>query len=64
MQVNSAGKNDISNLVKKTELSKNELNQLSKNVKAISTKALAKDFINKFSVFNRAKYFSWGIFQY
>ena len=58
-----ASKNDIANFVKKTDLNKNELNQLSKNVKAISTKGLTKDLINKFSIFNGAKYFSSGVFQ-
>ena len=42
---------------------KNELNNLSKNVRAISTKGLTKDLINKFSNLNGAKYFSIGIFQ-
>ena len=34
-----------------------------KKVKAISTKGLTKDLINKFSIFNGAKYSSSGIFQ-
>ena len=34
-----------------------------KNLKAISTKGLTKDLINKFSIINGAKYFSLGIFQ-
>ena len=34
-----------------------------KKVKAISTKGLAKDLINKFRVLNEAKYFSLGIYQ-
>ena len=34
-----------------------------KKVKAISTKGLAKDLIDKFSILNGAKYFSSGIFQ-
>ena len=42
---------------------KNELNNLSKKVRAISTKGLTKDLINKFSNLNGAKYFSIGIFQ-
>ena len=33
-----------------------------KIVKAISTKGLTKDLINKFSILNGAKYFSLGIF--
>ena len=32
--------------------------------KEISRKVLTKDLINKFSIFNGAKYFSSGIFQY
>ena len=34
-----------------------------KKVKTISTKGLAKDLIDKFSILNGAKYFSSGIFQ-
>ena len=34
-----------------------------KKVKAISTKRLTKDFIDKFSILNRAKYFCSGIFE-
>ena len=34
-----------------------------KKVKAISTNGLAKDLINKFSIFNGAKYISFRIFQ-
>ena len=41
----------------------NELNELSKKVKAILTKGLTKDLINKFSILNGAKYFSSRIFQ-
>ena len=44
-------------------MNKNELNKLSKQVKAISTKRLTKDLINKFSILNGAKYFSLEIFQ-
>ena len=62
-QANLAGKNGIANLVKKTDLNKNELNELSKKVKAIPTKVLTKDLINKFSILYGAKYFSSGIFQ-
>ena len=32
-------------------------------VKAVSSKVLTKDLINKFSILNGAKYFSSGIFQ-
>ena len=34
-----------------------------KKVKAILTKGLAKDLIDKFSILNGSKYFSSGIFQ-
>ena len=34
-----------------------------KKVKAISTKGLTKYLINKFSILNGVKYFSFGIFQ-
>ena len=34
-----------------------------KKVKAISTKGLTKDLINKFSILNGAKYFFSGIYQ-
>ena len=67
-----ASKSDIANFVKNTDFdnklkdvtsNKNELNELSKKVRAISTNGLTKDFINKFSILNGAKYFSSGIFQ-
>ena len=48
-QASLVRKNDISNFVKKTNLNKNELNELSEKVKAISTKRLTN--------------FSSGIFQ-
>ena len=41
----------------------NELNELSKKVKAISAKGFTKDLINKFCILNGAKYFSSGILQ-
>ena len=44
-------------------MNKNKLNQLSKKVKAISTKGLAKNLKNKFSILNGAKNFSSGVFQ-
>ena len=62
-QANLASKSDIANFVKRPDLNKNELNELSKKVKAISMKALSKDLISKFCTFNGAKYFSSGIFQ-
>ena len=64
--------NDIANFVKKAYFdnklknvisNKNELNELSKKVKAISIKGLTKYLINKFSIYNGAIYFSSGIFQ-
>ena len=71
-QANLASKNDIANFVSKTDFdnklkdvtsNKNELNELSKKVKAISTKRLKKDLNNKFSIPNGAKFFSSGTFQ-
>ena len=55
-------KNGTSNKTKPV-LVENELNELSKNVKALSTIGITKDLINKFSIPNGAKYFSSGIFQ-
>ena len=55
-----ASNNDIANFVKKINFNeklkiitsnKNELNELSKKVKAISTKGLKKDLINKQNIF-------------
>ena len=37
---------------------KDKLDDLSKNVKIISTKGLTKDLINKYSILNGGKYFS------
>ena len=71
-QSNLASKGDIANFVKKTNFdnklndvtsNKNGLSELSKKVKALSTKKLTKNLINKFSILNGAKYFSSGIFQ-
>ena len=71
-QANLASKSDIANFVNKTDFNnklkdvrsnKNELNKLTKKVKAISGKGLTKELINKFSIINGAKYFSLGIFQ-
>ena len=69
-QANLANKNDIVIFVKKTDfdnklkdLNKNELSELSKKLKAISTKGLTIDLINEFIILNGAKYFSSGIFQ-
>ena len=71
-RANLASKSAIANFVKRTDFdnklkdvtsNKNELNILSKKVKAISTKGLTKDLINKFIFLNGTKYFSSGIFQ-
>ena len=71
-QANLVSKNDIANFVKETDFdnklknvvsNKNELNELSKKIKAISTKGLTKYSINKFSIHHRAKYFSLGKFK-
>ena len=53
-RVNLASKSDVTS-------KKNELNELSKQIKAISD--LIKDLMNKFSILNRTKHFSLGIFQ-
>ena len=68
-QGNLSSNNDIANFVKKkidfdnklknVTSNKNELNELSKKVKAISTKVSAKDLIKKFSIFNRRKYIKY-----
>ena len=60
MPVNKTGFN---NKLKDVISNENELNELSKKVKAISTKELKNDLINKFSIFNVAKHFSLGILQ-
>ena len=44
-------------------LVENELNELSKKTKTISTKGLAKDLINKFSTLNGPKYFLQEYFR-
>ena len=71
-RANVASKSDTANFVLKTDFhnklkdvtsNKNELNELSKKFKAISTKGFTKDLINKFSILNGAKYFYSGIFQ-
>ena len=55
-KLKNINKNVISKKTKHVLVEK-ELNELSKKVKAISTKGLTKDLINKFSILNRAKYF-------
>ena len=62
-QANLTSKIDIANFVKKVDLNKNELNELSKKVKGASKRVLTTDLINKFSILNGAKYFSSEIFQ-
>ena len=63
-RANLARKSDLANFVKKTNfdnklkdvtLNKNELNELLKQVKVMSTKGLTKDLIDKFSILNGAK---------
>ena len=62
-----ASKINISNFLKETDFdsklknvtsNENELNELSKKVKSISTKGLTKDFINTTSILTGEKYFS------
>ena len=66
-QANIARKNDVAYFVKKVDfgntlkhvaLIKNELNELSKNILALSIEGSTKDLINKFSILNGEKYFS------
>ena len=59
----SEKKTDFDNKLKNVTPNKNELNEPSEKVKAISTKGLTKDLINKFSILNGANYFCSGIFQ-
>ena len=54
---------EIDNKLKDVTLYKNELNELSKQVKAVSTKVLTKDLVNKFGILNGAKYFCTEILQ-
>ena len=49
---------DFINKLKDVTSNKNELNELSKKVKEISTKELTKDLIDKFSIPEGTKYFS------
>ena len=51
-----------SNSVKKTDYN-TKFTEIEKKIKAISTKGLTKDLIDKFSIVNGAKYFSSGMFQ-
>ena len=59
----SEKKTDFDNKLKNVTPNKNELNEPSEKVKAISTKGLTKDLINKFSILNGANCFCSGIFQ-
>ena len=56
-------KKDSDNKLKHVASSKNEINVLSKKVKAVSTKRLKSYLIDKFKILNEAKYFSLGMFQ-
>ena len=69
-QASAASKIHISNFAKRTAFdhklknvtsNKNELNELSNKVKAISTNGSTKDMINKFIILNGKKYFSSGM---
>ena len=69
-QANLLKENNLANFVKKTDfnyklkdLNKNESNDLTEKVKAISMIGLTKDLINKFSILNGSKHFSPGTFQ-
>ena len=61
-KLNNLNANVTSNKTKHV-LVENELNELSKNIEAISTKGLIKDLINKCNILIGAKYFSLVIFQ-
>ena len=60
---NFVKKTNFENKLKDVTTNKDEFNELSKDVKAISSKELTKDLINKFSILDAAKYFSLGMFQ-
>ena len=51
------------NRLKDASSNKNELNELLKKVKALSTRGLTNNLMNEFSILNGAKYFSLGIFE-
>ena len=63
IQANLGSKSNITSFVKETDLNKNELNEQSKRVKAISAKGLTKDLLNQFIILNGAKYFPLAIFK-
>ena len=56
MLIISQKKVRFGNKLKIFRSNKNELNELTKKVKAISAKGLKKDLINKFIVLNDAKF--------
>ena len=71
-QANLPSKSDLVSFVKKADFDnklknvssyKSKLNELSKKVKAISTKTIDKRFDKKFSILNGSKYFSSITFQ-
>ena len=49
---------NVTSVKTKRVLVENELNELLKKIKVISTKGLTKGLVNKFSIINGAKYFS------
>ena len=53
--INDIDKKDFDNKLQNVTSNKNELNELSKKFKAISTKGLTKDLINRLSILNGAK---------
>ena len=61
-KLKNLNKNVTSNKTKHV-LVENELNELFQKVKAVSTKGLTKDLIDKFCILIRAKYFSSGTFR-
>ena len=56
-------KTDFDNKVKSFTSNENELNKLSKKLKAISTKGITKDLINKFSIINGQNIFLLECFK-
>ena len=60
---NFVNKTDFDNKLKHVASNENELNKLSKKVKAVSIKGLKKDLNDQFSILNGAKYFPSRIFE-
>ena len=60
---NFVNKTDSDNKLKNITSNKKKSKELSEKVKAISTKRLIKDLINRFSILNGARYISSGIFK-